>query len=89
MRTKNVTFATRRYGSTTKCCCFCFSSVQLLGNDTTQQFDDLKVNLSDVNILNNKTRNSLEDLSNSGVDDIEFEAFLNEVTNNYCIVVYV
>ena len=65
----------------TKCCCyFCFSPVQLLGNDTTQQFDDLKVNLSDVNILNNDTRNSLLDLSNSGVDDIDFAAFLDEVT---------
>ena len=46
-----------------------------------QQFDDLKVNLSDVNILNNETRNSLIDLRNSGVDDIDFDAFLNEVTN--------
>lgn len=89
MPTKNFTFATRRYGFTTKCCCFCFSSVQLLGNDTTQQFDDLKVNLSDVNILSNETRKSLIDLSNSGVDDIDFDAFLNEVTNNCCFVVNV
>ena len=64
-----------------KSCCFCFSPVQLLGNDTTQQFDDLKVNLSDVNILSNETRNSLIDLSNSGVDEINFDAFLQEVTN--------
>ncbi|KAJ7370400.1 hypothetical protein OS493_032577 [Desmophyllum pertusum] len=51
---------------------------KLLGNDTTQQFDNLKVNLSDVNILSNETRTSLIDLSNSGVDDIDFDAFLNE-----------
>lgn len=54
-------------------------SVQLLGNDTTEQFDNLKVNLSDVNVLSNETRNSLIDLSNSGVDEINFDAFLNEV----------
>ncbi len=53
--------------------------MQLLGNDTTQQFDNLKVNLSDVNILSNETRQSLIDLSNSGVDEIDFDAFLNEV----------
>ena len=56
-----------------------FKLKQLLGNDTTQQFDDLKVNLSDVNILSSDTRTSLIDLSNSGVDQIEFDAFLNEV----------
>ncbi len=56
----------------------CFS-LQLLGNDTTEQFNNLKVNLSDVNVLSNETRNSLIDLSNSGVDQIEFDAFLNEV----------
>lgn len=65
----------------TKYFCFCFSPEQLLGNDTTQQFNDLKVNLSDVNILNNDTRQSLIDLSNSGVDEIDFGAFLNQVTN--------
>ncbi|XP_078357965.1 prominin-1-A-like isoform X2 [Oculina patagonica] len=51
---------------------------KLLGNDTTEQFNNLKVNLSDVNVLSNETRNSLIDLSNSGVDQIEFDAFLNE-----------
>ena len=58
---------------------FVFLYIQLLGNDTTEQFNNLKVNLSDVNVLNNETRNSLIDLSNSGVDAIEFDAFLNEV----------
>ena len=52
---------------------------QLLGNQSTQEFDKLNVNLSDVNILSNKTRNSLIDLRQSGVDEIDFDAFLNEV----------
>ena len=60
-----------------KCCC-CLP-LQLLGNDTTQQFDDLKVNLSNVNVFNNETRNSLTKLGDSGVDDIDFAKFLNEV----------
>ena len=60
-----------------KCCC-CLP-LQLLGNDTTQQFDDLKVNLSNVNVFNNETRNSLTKLRDSGVDDIDFAKFLNEV----------
>lgn len=70
----------------TKYCWFCFSPVQLLGNDTTQQFDNLKVNLSDVNVFSNDTRNSLIDLRNSGVDAIDFDAFLNEVTICCCFV---
>ena len=60
------------------CCCLVIP-IQLLGNDTTQQFDNLKVNLSDVNVLSNDTSTSLKDLSNSGVDEIDFDAFLNEV----------
>ena len=59
-----------------KCCCL---PLQLLGNDTTQQFDNLKVNLSNVNVFNNETRNSLTKLKDSGVDDIDFAKFLNEV----------
>ncbi|XP_020624501.1 prominin-1-A-like isoform X3 [Orbicella faveolata] len=59
---------------------------KLLGNDTTQQFNDLKVNLSDVNILNNDTRQSLIDLSNSGVDEIDFGAFLNQTQQSITAV---
>lgn len=51
---------------------------ELLGNQSTQEFDKLNVNLSDVNILSNETRYSLIDLGQSGVDDINFDAFLNE-----------
>ena len=60
--------------------CWCCLPLQLLGNDTTQQFDNLKVNLSDVNIFSNDTRNSLTELRDSGVDGIDFASFLNEVT---------
>ena len=52
---------------------------QLLGNQSTQEFDKLNIDLSDVNILSNETRKSLTDLQESGVDDIDFDAFLNEV----------
>lgn len=59
---------------------------KLLGNDTTEQFDNLKVNLSDVNVFSNETRNSLIDLRDSGVDDIDFAAFLNETTKGITAV---
>lgn len=59
---------------------------KLLGNDTTEQFDNLKVNLSDVNVFSNETRNSLIDLRDSGVDDIDFGAFLNETTKSITAV---
>lgn len=59
---------------------------KLLGNDTTQQFDDLKVNLSNVNVFNNETRNSLTKLRDSGVDGIDFAKFLNETTKNITAV---
>ena len=39
----------------------------------------MNIDLSDVNILSNETRNSLIDLGQSGVDEIDFDAFLNEV----------
>lgn len=39
----------------------------------------MNIDLSDVNILSNETRNSLIDLGQSGVDEIEFDGFLNEV----------
>ena len=67
--------------------CWCCLPLQLLGNDTTQQFDNLKVNLSDVNIFSNDTRNSLTELRDSGVDDIDFASFLNEVTLYFKLVV--
>lgn len=51
---------------------------ELLGNDTTEQFEKLKVNLSDVDILSDSTRQSLVDLEDSGVDEINFDGFLNE-----------
>lgn len=51
---------------------------ELLGNQSTQEFDKLNIDLSDVNILSNETRNSLIDLGKSGVDEIDFDAFLNE-----------
>ncbi|XP_068742899.1 prominin-1-A-like isoform X2 [Montipora capricornis] len=59
---------------------------ELLGNDSTQTFEDLKVNLSDVNVISNETKNSLIDLSNSGVDDIDFDAFLNETNKGITAV---
>nr|XP_058961373.1 prominin-1-A-like [Pocillopora verrucosa] len=59
---------------------------KLLGNDTTQQFDNLKVNLSDVNVFSNDTRNSLTELRDSGVDGIDFASFLNETTKNITAV---
>ncbi|PFX20240.1 Prominin-1-A [Stylophora pistillata] len=59
---------------------------KLLGNDTTEQFDNLKVNLSDVNVFSNETRNSLIHLRDSGVDDIDFGAFLNETTKGITAV---
>ena len=58
---------------------FSFFPDQLLGNDSKQNFEDLKVNLSDVEVLSSETRRSLSNLSDSGVDDIDFDAFLNEV----------
>ncbi|XP_067035177.1 prominin-1-A-like isoform X1 [Acropora muricata] len=51
---------------------------KLLGNDSKQNFEDLKVNLSDVEVLSSETQRSLSNLSDSGVDDIDFDAFLNE-----------
>ena len=68
-----------------KCCC-CLP-LQLLGNDTTQQFDNLKVNLSNVNVFNNETRNSLTKLGDSGVDNIDFAKFLDEVKLQFELVV--
>lgn len=59
--------------------CSHFFPDQLLGNDSRQNFEDLKVNLSDVEVLSSETQRSLSNLSNSGVDDINFDAFLNEV----------
>lgn len=58
---------------------FSFFPDQLLGNDSKQNFEDLKVNLSDVEVLSSETQRSLSDLSDSGVDNIDFDAFLNEV----------
>ena len=58
---------------------FSFFPDQLLGNDSKQNFEDLKVNLSDVEVLSSETQRSLSNLSDSGVDDIDFDAFLNEV----------
>ena len=58
---------------------FFFWLHQLLGNQSTQEFEKLNIDLSDVNILSNETRNSLIDLGQSGVDEIDFDAFLNEV----------
>ena len=52
---------------------------QLLGNDSRQKFEDLKVNLSGVEVLSSGTQTSLSDLSDSGVNNISFDAFLNEV----------
>ena len=63
-------------------CSLSFFYYQLLGNDSTQTFEDLKVNLSDVNVISNETKRSLTDLSNSGVDGINFDAFLNEVMDS-------
>lgn len=59
---------------------------ELLGNDSTQTFEDLKVNLSDVNVISNETKRSLTDLSNSGVDGINFDAFLNETNKGITAV---
>lgn len=59
--------------------CSHFFPDQLLGNDSRQNFEDLKVNLSDVEVLSSETQRSLSNLSNSGVDNIDFDAFLNEV----------
>lgn len=59
---------------------------ELLGNDTDQRFNDLKVNLSDVNVLSNKTRQSLIDLRDSGVDNISFDSFLNETNKGITAV---
>ena len=59
--------------------CSHFFPDQLLGNDSRQNFEDLKVNLSDVEVLSSETQRSLSNLSNSGVDGIDFDAFLNEV----------
>lgn len=53
---------------------------KLLGNDSRQNFEDLKVNLSDVEVLSSETQRSLSNLSDSGVDDIDFDAFLNETS---------
>lgn len=53
---------------------------KLLGNDSRQKFEDLKVNLSDVEVLSSETQRSLTNLSDSGVDDIDFDAFLNETS---------
>ena len=58
---------------------FFFWLHQLLGNQSTQEFERLNIDLSDVNILSNETRNSLIDLGQSGVDEIDFDAFLDEV----------
>ena len=59
--------------------CSHFFPDQLLGNDSKQNFEDLKVNLSDVEVLSSETQRSLSNLSDSGVDNIDFGAFLNEV----------
>ncbi|XP_074614092.1 prominin-1-A-like isoform X2 [Acropora palmata] len=53
---------------------------KLLGNDSKQNFEDLKVNLSDVEVLSSETQRSLSNLSDSGVDNIDFGAFLNETS---------
>ena len=53
---------------------------QLLGSTVDKQFENLKVNLTDQTLLKNDSKESLKKLNTSGVDDINFEKFTNEVS---------
>ncbi|XP_048584540.1 prominin-1-A isoform X1 [Nematostella vectensis] len=55
-----------------------FDIKRLLGETIDKELDNLKVNLTDQKILNNDSRQSLKKLNESGVDDINFDSFLNQ-----------
>ena len=52
--------------------------LQKLG-DIEDNLNGFNVSVRDQNILDQDTKDSLTDLSNSGVNNISFEQFLNEV----------
>ena len=56
--------------------------LQKLGN-IEGNLDDFKVSVSNETILNEETKTSLTNLTNSSVDQINFDQFFNEVGDLY------
>ena len=53
--------------------------VQLMGDTVDKTLDDLNTNLTDQEILRPEAENDLNNLTETGVENIDFQKFLNEV----------
>ena len=50
-----------------------------MGDTVDKALDDLNTNLTDQEILTPEAENDLENLTETGVENIDFQKFLNEV----------